>query len=66
MTILPPPATMSAIARAAEITQILATAIYRSQFAQAKNPNHGERQVGLGFPPSQRVHTTPYQPEKTR
>ena len=66
MSILPPPATMSAIARAAEITQILATAIYRTQLAQAKNTNHGERQVGLGFPPTQRLHTTPYQPEKTQ
>ena len=64
MTILPPPATMSAIARAAEITNILATAIHRTQLSQ--NLNHKERQVGLGFPPSQRVHTTPYQPEKTR
>ena len=66
MSILPPPATMSATARAAEITQILATAIYRTQLAQAKNTNHRERQVGLGFPPAQRVHTTPYQPEKTQ
>ncbi|CAK0743017.1 conserved hypothetical protein [Gammaproteobacteria bacterium] len=64
MTILPPPAAMSATQRAAEITQILATAIYRAQLA--KTPNHKERQVGLGFPPAQRVHTTPYQPEKTR
>ncbi|CAK0762820.1 conserved hypothetical protein [Gammaproteobacteria bacterium] len=62
MTILPPPAVMSPHARAAEITQILATAIYRTHSAQ--NPNHKERQVGLGFPPAQRVHTTPYQPEK--
>ena len=54
------PSEMSASARAAEITTILAAAIVRTQLAQAAK----QREVGLGFLPDQRVHTTPYQQEK--
>ncbi len=54
------PTTMSATARAAEITSILAAAIIRTQFAQAEK----QREFDLGFLPDQRVHTTPYQQEK--
>ena len=57
---LPPPAELSASARAAEITTILATAIVRTVLA-ADRP---ESEVGLGFLPGQRVHTTPYQQER--
>ena len=57
---LNPPSEMSASARAAEITTILAAAIVRTQLAQAAK----QREVGLGFLPDQRVHTTPYQQEK--
>ena len=57
---LSPPSDMSASARAAEITTILAAAIVRTQLAQAVK----QRDVGLGFLPDQRVHTTPYQQEK--
>ena len=55
-----PPSEMSASARAAEITTILAAAIVRTQLAQAVK----QRDVGLGFLPDQRVHTTPYQEKR--
>lgn len=51
---------MSASARAGEITAILAAAIVRTVVAEAPK----QREVGLGFLPDQRVHTTPYQQEK--
>lgn len=54
------PSEMSARARAGEITAILAAAIVRTQLAQGWE----RREVGLGFLPDQRVHATPYQPEK--
>ncbi len=53
------PTAMSATARAAEITSILAAAIIRTQLAQAEK----QREFDLGFLPDQRVHTTPYQQE---
>lgn len=51
---------MSASARAGEITAILAAAIVRTVITEAPK----QREVGLGFLPDQRVHTTPYQTEK--
>ena len=57
---LPSPSEMSASARAGEITAILAAAIVRTVVAEAPK----QREVGLGFLPDQRVHTTPYQTEK--
>jgi hypothetical protein len=54
------PSEMTASARAAEITAILAAAIVRTVVAEAPK----QREVGLGFLPDQRVHTTPYQQEK--
>ena len=57
---LPPPETLSPAARAAEITAILATAIVRNVLAAGA----AESEVGLGFLPDQRVHTTPYQEER--
>ena len=54
------PAEMSASARAGEITTILAAAIVRTLVADESK----QREVGLGFLPDQRVHTTPYQEEK--
>jgi hypothetical protein len=54
------PSVISASARAAEITTILAAAIIRTQLSQATE----QRQFGLGFLPDQRVHTTPYPQEK--
>ena len=54
------PSEMSASARAGEITAILAAAIVRTTVAEAPK----QREVGLGFLPDQRVHTTPYQEEK--
>jgi hypothetical protein len=54
------PSEMTASARAAEITAILAAAIVRTVVAEAPK----QREVGLGFLPDQRVHTTPYQTEK--
>ena len=54
------PLEMSASARAGEITAILAAAIVRTVVAEAPK----QREVGLGFLPDQRVHTTPYQQEK--
>ncbi len=53
------PAEMSARARAGEITTIVAAAIVRT--LAPDSPRNGE--VGLGFVPDQRVHTTPYQQE---
>ncbi len=57
---LPSPSEMSAGARAGEIAAILANAIVRT-FA---GDDQKQRAVGLGFPPDQRVHTTPY-PQET-
>ena len=54
------PSEMTASARAGEITAILAAAIVRTVVAEAPK----QREVGLGFLPDQRVHTTPYQQEK--
>ena len=54
------PPEMSASARAGEITTILAAAIVRTLVANEPK----QREVGLGFLPDQRVHTTPYQQEK--
>ena len=54
------PTEMSASARAGEIAAILAAAIIRTLAAEAPK----QREVGLGFLPDQRVHTTPYQQEK--
>lgn len=55
------PSEMSASARAGEITTILATAIVRTLVADEPKQR---AEVGLGFLPDQRVHTTPYQQEK--
>ena len=49
------PAMMSAKARAAEITAILAAAILRTHVEKTEK----RRAVDLGFPLDQRVHTTP-------
>ena len=57
---LSPPSEMSASARAAEITTILAAAIVRTRLAQAAK----QREVDLGFLANQRVHTTPYQEKR--
>ena len=57
---LNPPSEMSASARAAEITTILAAAIVRTQLAQAVK----QRDFDLGLLPDQRVHTTPYQEKR--
>lgn len=54
------PSEMSASARAGEITTILAAAIVRT----LGGDDQKQREVGLGFLPDQRVHTTPYQKEK--
>ena len=54
------PSEMTARARAGEITAILASAIVRTVVAEAPK----QREVGLGFLPGQRVHTTPYQEEE--
>ena len=54
------PSEMSASARAGEITTILAAAIVRT----LAGDDQKQREVGLGFLPDQRVHTTPYQEEK--
>jgi len=54
------PPEMSASARAGEIAAILASAIIRTLAADEPK----KREVGLGFLPDQRVHTTPYQTEK--
>lgn len=53
------PAQMSAAARAAEITTILAAAIVRT----LQEPAEKQCEVDLGFVPEQRLHTTPYQEE---
>lgn len=54
------PSEMSASARAGEITTILAAAIVRT----LAGDDQKQKEVGLGFLPDQRVHTTPYQKEK--
>ena len=54
------PSEMSACARAGEITSILAAGIVRTLVGDESK----QREVGLGFLPDQRVHTTPYQKEK--
>src|SRR5581483_6165174 len=54
------PEAMTPAARAAEITAILAAAIVRTLVASELK----QREVGLGFLPDQRVHTTPYQQER--
>ena len=54
------PSEMSASDRAGEITAILAAAIVRT----LAGDDQKQREVGLGFLPDQRVHTTPYQKEK--
>ena len=54
------PSEMSSSARAGEITSILAAVIVRTLVADEPK----QREVGLGFLPDQRVHTTPYQQEK--
>lgn len=54
------PSGMSASARAGEIAAILAAAIVRTVVADEPK----QREVGLGLPSDQRVHTTPYQQEK--
>ena len=54
------PSEMSACARAGEITSILAASIGRTLVGDESK----QREVGLGFLPDQRVHTTPYQKEK--
>ena len=54
------PSELAACDRAGEITAILAAAIVRTAVADAPK----QREVGLGFLPDQRVHTTPYQQEK--
>jgi hypothetical protein len=54
------PLEMSASARAGEITAILAAVIVRTLVGNEQK----QREVGLGFLPDQRVHTTPYQQEK--
>lgn len=53
------PTEMSASARAGEIAAILAASIVRT--IAGDEPE--QREVGLGLPPDQRVHTTPYQEE---
>jgi len=57
---LNPPSEMSASARAAEITAILTNTIVRTLVADEPK----QREVGLGFLPDQRVHTTLYPQEK--
>ena len=54
------PSEMPACARAGEITSILAASIVRTLVGDEPK----QREVGLGFLPDQRVHTTPYQEEK--
>ena len=54
------PSEMSASDRAGEITAILAAAIVRT----LAGDDQKQREVGLGFLPDQRVHTTPYEAEK--
>jgi hypothetical protein len=57
---LPSPESLSPAARAGEIVTILAAAIVRT----LAGDDQKQREVGLGFLPDQRVHTTPYQQEK--
>jgi hypothetical protein len=60
------PTAMSATGRSTEITSILANAIIRTQLAEHEAHSAKQREVGLGFLPNQRVHTTPYQTEKLK
>lgn len=60
------PTAMSATGRAAEITSILARAIIRTWLAENEDHSAKQREIGLGFLPDQRVHTTPYQTEKLK
>jgi len=53
------PSDISPSDRAGEITAILAAAIVRT----LAGDDQKQREVGLGFLPDQRVHTTPYQQE---
>jgi len=55
------PDRMATAERAQEITTILALAILRTALENQQT----EKQVRLGFPPNQSVHTTPYKAEKT-
>ena len=55
---------MSATARAAEITSILAAAIVRTQFAENQAQSAKQREINLGFLPGKSVHTTHYQQER--
>jgi hypothetical protein len=57
---LPSPSEMTPVARAAEVTSILAAAIVRTLVA----PEATEGTVRLGFLPDQRVHATPSQQEQ--
>ena len=54
---LPSPSEMTPVARAAEVTSILAAALVRT----LAPPEATEGAVCLGFLPDQRVHATPYQ-----
>ncbi len=63
---LPTPTAMSAAGRSAEITSILASAIIRTQLAEDEAHSAKQREVGLGFLPNQRVHTTPYQTSRLK
>ncbi|WP_307734471.1 hypothetical protein [Xanthomonas albilineans] len=56
---LAPPATLSASARAQEITTILAAAIVRTLCPEVRP----SAESGLGFLPDQSVYTTPYPQE---
>jgi hypothetical protein len=57
---LMPPAEMSAAARAAKITTILAAAIVRTHATDKPKQSANE----LVFLPDQSVHTTPYQKKR--
>ncbi len=54
------PSEMSTSACADEIAAILAAAIVRTLVGNEPK----QREVGLGFLPDQRVHTTPYQEKR--
>ncbi|WP_367184457.1 hypothetical protein [Ferrovum sp.] len=53
------PSRMSGATRVGEITAILAAAIIRTLTGEDQK----QREIGLGFMPDQRVHTTSYPPE---
>jgi len=55
---------LSASARAAEITAILAAAIVRSLDVHGPKQRAQATAPGLDFRPRQSVHTTPYQEEQ--